>query len=93
MSFTAISSDELASVCGGGADWDAYVKKQRAAVAPAYKNVVCAATGVKGGRQFATEVYGKDRTTSGDMIRAAETLKSVCMGGSHLPEQAPPSPF
>ncbi|HUS29868.1 MAG TPA: hypothetical protein VMZ53_15290 [Kofleriaceae bacterium] len=93
MSFTSIPTDELAVVCGGGAAWDAYVKKQRAAVEPQYKTVVCTATGVKGGRQFATEVYGKDRTTSGDMIRAAETLKGVCMGGAHLPEQAPQSPF
>ena len=93
MSLTAIPIDELAAVCGGGSAWDSYVKQQRTAVAPAYKNVVCAATGVKGGRQFATEVYGKDRTTNNDMIRAAQTLKEVCMGGSHLPEQAPASPF
>jgi len=86
-------TDGLDAVCGGGASWDAYVKSQRQGLAPAYKNIVCTAAGVKGGREFATQVYGKDRTTGADMIRAAETLKSVCLGGAHLPEQAPPSPF
>jgi hypothetical protein len=94
--FIAISVDELAHATGGaakGSSWDAYVNSQRAAVAPAYKQVVCAAAGVKGGPEFATQVYGKDRTTGGDMIRAAETLKGVCMGGARLPAAAPESPF
>jgi hypothetical protein len=94
--FIAIPILELDRVSGGASKpqtWDAYVRSQRAAVAPAYKDVVCAATGVKGGPELATQVYGKDRTTGADMIRAAQTLKGVCLGGAHLPEQAPASPF
>lgn len=90
-----IANEDLARVSGGAqpSTWDAYVRSQRQAVAPAYKNVVCTAAGVKGGKQFATEVYGADRTNSGDMIRAAQTLKEVCMGGARLPDAAPQSPF
>ena len=91
-----LSLTELETVTGGAStssSWDAYVKSQRASIAPQYKQVVCTGAGVKGGREFATQVYGKDRTTSADMIRAAQTLKEVCMGGSHLPEAAPQSPF
>jgi hypothetical protein len=89
-----INTSDLARVSGGASQtWDSYVKGQRAAVAPAYKQVVCAATGVKGGPQMATQVYGADRTTDADKIRAAQTLKGICLGGSHLPEAAPPSPF
>ncbi len=84
---------DLERVTGGGSAWDAYVRGQRKSVAGAYKNVVCTAAGVKGGREFATQVYGADRTTGADMVRAAETLKSVCMGGARLPEQAPATPF
>jgi hypothetical protein len=95
--FSTISDRELERVSGGAGasnpQWDAYVRNQRASVAGQYKNVVCTATGVKGGREFATQVYGKDRTTGADMIRAAQTLKEVCMGGSSLPEQAPATPF
>ena len=91
--FISITNGDLDRVSGGGASWDAYVRSQRAAVAAPYKRVVCAAAGVKGGKQFATQVYGADNTTSGDMIRAAETLKGVCMGGTRLPEAAPQSPF
>ena len=90
-----IANEDLARVSGGAqpATWDAYVRSQRQAVAPAYKNVVCTAAGVKGGKQFATEVYGANRTNGADMIRAAETLKSVCMGGDRLPDAAPQAPF
>jgi hypothetical protein len=93
--FEAIASSDLTGVSGGAqpSAWDAYVKGQRKAVAGAYRNVVCTAAGVKGGPEFATQVYGKERTTGADMIRAAETLKGVCMGGARLPEQAPQSPF
>jgi hypothetical protein len=91
--FISISSTDLERVAGGGGSWDAYVRSQRASVAGAYKNVVCTATGVKGGPEFATQVYGKERTTNSDMIRAAQTLKSVCLGGDQLPEQAPKTPF
>lgn len=88
-----ISLTDLATVTGGGNAWDSYVKSQRGSVAAPYKQVVCTTAGIKGGPQFANQVYGKDRTTGADMIRAAETLKGVCMGGSRLPEQAPESPF
>jgi hypothetical protein len=88
-----LTSIDLERVNGGGADWDAYVRRQRASVAAPYKNIVCAGAGVKGGREFATQVYGADRTTGADMVRAAEALKTVCMGGRRLPEQAPPTPF
>jgi len=93
--FPILPTAALDRVCGGAqpSSWDAYVRSQRSAVAGPYKNVVCTAAGVKGGRELATQVYGKERTTGADMIRAAETLKSVCMGGSRLPEQAPPHPF
>ena len=93
--FIIISTAELAHATGGAnkSSWDSYVASQRGAVAAPYKQVVCTAAGVKGGPEFATQVYGKERTTGGDMIRAAETLKGVCLGGSHLPAAAPESPF
>ena len=90
----SISTSDLARVSGGASQtWDSYVKGQRAAIAPAYKQVVCAGAGVKGGPEMATQVYGADRTTEGDKIRAAQTLKGICLGGSRLPEAAPQSPF
>lgn len=88
-----ISSTDLARVAGGGSSWDSYVKGKRSAVAPAYRQVVCTTAGVKGGREFATQVYGAERTTNADMIRGAETIKGVCMGGERLPSAAPASPF
>ena len=91
--FIELGTVELARVAGGGASWDSYVKHQRSAVAEPYKKVVCTAAGVKGGPEFATQVYGKERTNGGDMIRAAETLKGICMGGARLPAAAPESPF
>jgi hypothetical protein len=93
--FESIDDITLARVNGGAAKsaWDSYVSSQRAAVAAPYKTVVCTAAGVKGGPEFATQVYGADRTTTSDMIRAANTISGVCMGGSRLPEAAPPSPF
>ena len=91
--FIAVQTIDLERVCGGGSSWDNYVRSQRAGVAAKYKQVVCSAAGVKGGRELATQVYGADRTTGSDMVRAAETLKSVCMGGARLPEQAPATPF
>ena len=89
----AISTVELAHVVGGGSSWDAFVKSERAAVATPYKQVVCTSAGIKGGPELATQVYGADRTNGGDMVRAAETIRGVCMGGSQLPAQAPKSPF
>lgn len=94
--FIAITADELARATGGAtrtSSWDAYVRSQRTAIAAPYKQVVCTTAGVKGGSELATQVYGKDSTTSADMIRAAETIKGVCMGGSQLPAAAPASPF
>ncbi len=91
--FIAIPDDELARATGGAQTFDAYVKAQRAAIAQPYKQVVCTTAGVKGGPDFATQVYGKDRTTGADMVRAAETIKGVCLGGSQLPAAAPASPF
>jgi hypothetical protein len=85
---------DLGRIHGGAQTaWDKYVAGQRTAVAPAYKSVVCTAAGVKGGPEFATQVYGAARTTTGDKIRAAETIRGVCMGGARLPEAAPQSPF
>jgi hypothetical protein len=83
----------LASVTGGGAAWDAYVKTQRKAIARPYRQVVCTTAGIRGGPEMATQVYGADRTTGGDMIRASETLEGICTGGDRLPAQAPQSPF
>lgn len=91
--FDSIDTDQLAHVVGGGKAWDAYVKSQRTAIAPSYKQVVCSAAGVKGGPMMATEAYGADRTTQADRIRAAETIRGVCMGGERLPDAAPQSPF
>lgn len=88
-----IDLDKLANVTGGGAAWDSYVKTQRKAVATPYKQVVCTTAGVRGGPEMATQVYGADRTTGSDMIRASETIKGICMGGTSLPEAAPASPF
>jgi hypothetical protein len=91
--FIALDDLDLGRVTGGGSAWDAYVKSQRSAVAPHYKQVVCTAAGVKGGPEFATQVYGAERTTQADKIRAAQTISGVCMGGARLPEAAPQSPF
>ena len=93
--FQALTIIELGTITGGAAkgSWDAYVASQRAAVAAPYKQVVCTTAGIKGGPELATQVYGKDRTTGADMIRAAETVRSVCLGGSQLPSAAPASPF
>jgi len=88
-----ISISDLALVVGGGTAWDSYVNSQRAKVAPSYRSVVCTAAGVKGGPEMATQTYGADRTTNADKIRAAETIKGVCLGGARLPEAAPQSPF
>jgi len=89
----SIEPSQLARVVGGGSAWDAYVKSQRKEVAPSYRQVVCTAAGVKGGPTMATEAYGADRTTQADRIRAAETIRGVCLGGVRLPEAAPQSPF
>lgn len=86
-------TNQLDRVCGGGAQWDAYLKGQRTRIAPKYKEVVCAAAGIKGGPQMATEVYGPDRATESDKVRAAQTLRGICIGGDHLPAGAPASPF
>lgn len=88
-----LSITELATACGGGKAWDAYVKNQRAQVAAPYKQVVCTAAAVKGGPQLAEGAYGADRTVDADRIRGAETIRGVCLGGSSLPAQAPQSPF
>jgi hypothetical protein len=88
-----ISIDDLAHVCGGAAAWDAYVKEQRGAVAAPYKDIVCTGAGVKGGPQFAEQVYGANRTTGNDMVRAAKALRNVCIGGRRLPSAAPQTPF
>jgi hypothetical protein len=91
--FIALDDLDLARVTGGASSWDAYVKSQRSAVAAPYKQVVCTTAGIKGGPEFATQVYGADRTTQADKIRAAQTISGVCTGGLRLPEAAPPSPF
>lgn len=91
--FCSINSTDLAHVVGGGRTWDSYVKSQRRAIAPAYREVVCTTAGIKGGPTMATEVYGAKRTTQADRIRAAETIRGVCLGGDRLPEAAPQSPF
>ena len=93
--FISIATTDLDDITGGAqqSSWDAYVKSQRGAVAGDYKTVVCAGAGVKGGPEFAKQVYGADRATSADQVRAATTLKDVCMGGKRLPALAPPSPF
>jgi len=88
-----ISTDDLEKVCGGNSAWDSFVKEERAAVAAPYKDIVCSGAGIKGGPQFAQQVYGPNRTTPQDMIRAAKSLRSVCIGARRLPEAAPPSPF
>jgi hypothetical protein len=88
-----ISIDDLAHVCGGGVAYDAFVNEQRAEIAGDYRVVVCKGAGVKGGPKFATKVYGADRTTGKDMVRAAKTLRTVCFDGKRLPEGAPPHPF
>jgi hypothetical protein len=94
-SFVSIPTIALERVSGGAAPatYEEFVQSQRAAIAKPYKEVVCATTGVKGGPAFANQVYGKDRTTTFDMTRAAKTLRTVCSAGSRLPAQAPPSPF
>ncbi len=94
QNFITITTSELETISGGAKSaWDSYVASQRTAIAPAYKSVVCTTAGIKGGPQLATQVYGADRTTGADMIRAAETVRGVCQGGAQLPSAAPASPF
>jgi len=47
---------------------------------------------VKGAPDLATGMYGQGASDA-DKIRAAEVVKSYCMGGAQLPAQAPKSPF
>lgn len=91
----SLSITDLAHVSGGEGDassFDAYTAKERARVADPYKQIVCAGAGVKGGPELAKGVYGANASDV-DKIRAAETLRAYCLGGSQLPAAAPKSPF
>lgn len=92
--FTSLSLSDLATVSGGegASGFDAYADKERARIAEPYKQIVCAGAGVKGAPELAKGVYGTG-ASDGDKIRAAEMLKSYCLGGSHLPAAAPKTPF
>lgn len=91
--FTTLSLDVLSTVSGGeGSSFDAFADKERARIAEPYKQIVCAGAGVKGAPELAKGVYGTG-ATDGDKIRAAEMLKSYCLGGSQLPAAAPKTPF
>ena len=92
-SFFSISITDLAEVSGGqNQTFDAFADSERARVAPAYKQIVCTGAGVKGGPDLAKGVYGASAPDA-DKVRAAEMLKSYCMGGSQLPAAAPKQPF
>jgi len=91
-----VSLEDLDRVSGGAQNqpsgFDAYANKERAAVAPAYKQVVCTGAGVKGAPDLAKGVYGAGASDA-DKIRGAEMLKAYCMGGAQLPSAAPKTPF
>ena len=92
-----ISIADLARVSGGAGQtpspsFDSYANRERAAVAPAYKQVVCTGAGVKGAPDLAKGVYGPGASDA-DKIRGAEMLKQYCLGGAQLPAAAPKSPF
>lgn len=57
-----------------------------------YKALVCKGAGLKGGTEFASQVYGKN-ATDGDKIRASKMITSYCNDGSQLPAAAPAFPF
>ena len=92
--FTSLTLTDLARVSGGegNSSFDAFADKERARVAEPYKQIVCTGAGVKGGPDLAKGVYGAGATDA-DKIRAAETLKSYCLGGAQLPAAAPKQPF
>ena len=91
--FVSISSADLVTVSGGeGGSFEAFADKERASIAPAYKQIVCTGAGIKGGQELAKGVYGPGASGT-DQIRAAEVLKSYCLGGSQLPAAAPKTPF
>ena len=88
------SSTDLATVSGGegASSFESFADKERASIAPAYRQIVCTGAGVKGGQELAKGVYGQGASVN-DQVRAAEVLKSYCMGGSQLPAAAPKTPF
>jgi hypothetical protein len=92
--FASVSTVELARVSGGEGPsaFDAFADRERARIADPYKQIVCTGAGVKGGPDLAKGVYGPNASDA-DKIRAAETLKGYCLGGSHLPSAAPRTPF
>ena len=92
MSLPTISISDLASVSGGEGAFDAFADKERARVSDQYKQIVCTGAGVKGGQELAKGVYGPNASDT-DKIRAAEVLKSYCLGGAQLPAAAPKTPF
>lgn len=82
---------DLTRVCGGapaGPEWKAYEARQRAKATKALRGVACPLAGAMGGKQAATEVYGADRTTQDDMIRAGGMLENICWRASTLPNGA-----
>ncbi|MBV8757449.1 MAG: hypothetical protein JO257_09250 [Deltaproteobacteria bacterium] len=87
-----LSIDALSAVAGGAGTFSDYTNEQRAKVADPYRQVVCTTAGVKGAPDLATGMYGQGASDA-DKIRAAEVVKSYCMGGAQLPAQAPKSPF
>ncbi|HUS29866.1 MAG TPA: hypothetical protein VMZ53_15280 [Kofleriaceae bacterium] len=91
-SFITLSSSDLNTVSGGEGGFDAFADRERARIAEPYKQIVCAGAGVKGGQELAKGVYGPNATDT-DKIRAAEVLKSYCLGGAQLPAAAPKTPF
>jgi hypothetical protein len=99
MKQSIVSTADLGRVSGGAgasspapSSFDAYANKERASIAPAYKQIVCAGAGVKGAPDLAKGVYGAGASDA-DKIRGAEMLKAYCMGGAQLPSAAPKTPF
>ena len=91
--FVSLSSTDLATVSGGegASSFESFADKERASIAPAYRQIVCTTAGIKGGPSSRGRVW--PGRVGRHKIRAAEILKSYCIGGSTLPAAAPKSPF
>jgi hypothetical protein len=93
---TILNTIELTSVTGGAAaastSYDQFASGLKDSLRTQYKGLVCDGAGLKGGTEFASQVYGKG-ASDGDKIRASQMITKYCNGGSQLPAAAPAFPF
>ncbi|HEX7701952.1 MAG TPA: hypothetical protein VF403_14550 [Kofleriaceae bacterium] len=92
---TILDLTELSTVTGGAAastSYDQYASGLKDSLRTQYKGLVCDGAGLKGGTEFAGQVYGKG-ASDGDKIRATQMITKYCNGGANLPAAAPAFPF